>query len=87
MSAGGQRGTDLSGITGMRLRDSSDFVAQVRLQETYQMFNTTTANAVRPRISNGNNYYLQFLQGSKESCGSCAGLPYNGKGVILSYRN
>jgi len=87
MSAGGQRGLDVSGITGMRLRDSSDFVAQVRVQEMYQMFSTTTANAVRPRIRNGNDYYLQFLEGNKESCGTCAGLPYTAKGVILSYRN
>jgi hypothetical protein len=87
MSAGGQRGTDLSGITGMRLRDSSDFVAQVRLQETYQMFNSATANAVRPRIPNGNDYYLQFLQSTKEGCGTCVGLPYGPKGVTLSYRN
>jgi hypothetical protein len=87
MSAGGQRGLDVSGITGMRLQNTSDFVAQIRVRDMYQMFNSTSANAVRPRIRNGNDYYLQFLQGSKESCGTCAGLPYGANGVTLSYRN
>jgi len=75
----------------MRLRDSSDFVAQVRVQEIYQMFNSTNANAVRPRIRNGNDYYLQFLEGSKEGCRTCVGLPYSpnpGSNVFtLSFRN
>lgn len=87
MSAGGQNSTSLSGIQGMRLREASDVVAQMRVRQMYQQFNSNTPTAVRPRIRNGNDVYLQFLQGIKEvssnvtgsaSCIACAGLPYNG---------
>ena len=101
MSAGGQNSTTLSGIQGMRLRDSADVIAQVRVRQMYQMFNSNTPNAVRPRIRNGNDYYLQYLQGLKEvssnvngyiSCSTCAGLTYNGNvqsdptKFVLTYR-
>lgn len=94
MSAGGQNSltsadstSSFKGITGMRIRDSSDFVAQARVRQIYQLFNSNAPNAVRPRIRNGNDYYLQYLQGIKEvssnvtgsaSCTTCAGLAYNG---------
>jgi predicted membrane-bound dolichyl-phosphate-mannose-protein mannosyltransferase len=96
MSAGGQNSTTLSGITGMRIKDSSDVLEQTRLRQIYQLFNTTTPNAVRPRIPNGNGLYLQYLEGLKEvssnvngyaSCTTCAGLNYNGNRLILTYRN
>ena len=96
MSAGGQNSTTLSGIQGMRLRNTSDVVTQIRVRQVYQLFNATTPNAIRPRIPNGNDVYLQFLQGTKEvssnvngyaSCPACAGLAYNGRGLILTYRN
>ena len=68
----------------------------------YQQFNSNTPNAVRPRIRNGNDSYLQFLQGIKEvssnvngfaSCITCAGLTYNGNvqsdstKFILTFKN
>ena len=100
MSAGGQNSTSVSRITGMRIKDSSDVVEQLRVRQIYQMFNSTTPNAVRPRIPNGNGLYLQFLEGTKEvssnvtgysvctECsGATAGLAYNGNRVVLSYRN
>ena len=102
MSAGGQNSTSLSGIQGMRLRDSADVVAQIRVRQMYQLFNSNAPTAVRPRIRNGNDYYLQYLQGLKEvssnvsgyaSCIACAGLAYNGNTqsdstkFILTYRN
>jgi len=97
MSAGGQNSSTLSGIQGTRLRETSDVVAQIRVRRIFQMFNSSTPNAVRPRIRNGNDVYLQFLQGIKESssnvvggsasCTACAGLTYNGNGLILTYRN
>jgi hypothetical protein len=86
----------------MRIRDTADVVAQNRVRQTYQQFNSNTPNAVRPRIRNGNDVYLQYLQGLKEvssnvngsgSCTTCAGLTYNGNlqsdptKFILSYRN
>jgi len=46
MSAGGQRGIDVSGITSMRLQYASDWVERERLQMVYQTFASTTgANA------------------------------------------
>jgi hypothetical protein len=77
MSAGGQRGTDLSGITSLRLQYASDFVTRERLQMVYQTFASTTgANAYRNETPNGNDSFLQFAQGIKESCATCVGLPY-----------
>ena len=102
MSAGGQNSSSNVGITGMRIRDTADVVAQIRVRQTYQQFNSNTPNAVRPRIRNGNDVYLQYLQGVKEvssnvtgsgSCTTCAGLTYNGNlqsdptKFILTYRN
>lgn len=102
MSAGGQNSTSLSGIQGMRVRDSADVVAQSRVRMIYQQFNSNTPNAVRPRIPNGYNSYIQFLQGIKEvssnvtgsaSCIACAGLTYHGNvqsdstKFILTFKN
>lgn len=109
MSAGGQNSLTLAdgtagfkGITGMRVRDSADVVAQIRVRQMYQQFNSNTPNAVRPRIRNGNDVYLQFLQGIKEvssnvtgsaSCIACAGLTYHGNvqsdstKFILTFKN
>jgi len=80
----------------MRLRDSADVIAQVRVRQMYQMFNTIAPNAVRPRIRNGNDHYLQYLQGLKEvssnvsgyaGCTTCLGLTYSGNGLVLTNRN
>ena len=109
MSAGGQNSltstdgtSSFKGITGMRIRDSADVVAQSRVRQIYQLFNSNAPTAVRPRIRNGNDYYLQYLQGIKEvssnvtgsaSCTACAGLTYNGNvqsdptKFVLTYRN
>jgi hypothetical protein len=96
MSAGGQNSTSVSRVTGMRVQNSSDVVEQIRLRQIYQLFNSPNPNAVRPRIPNGNGLYLQYLEGVKEvssnvngyaSCTTCAGLTYNGNGLVLTYRN
>jgi hypothetical protein len=109
MSAGGQNSltsadgtSSFKGITGMRIRDTSDIVAQIRVRQTYQLFNSNAPTAVRPRIRNGNDVYLQFLQGVKEvssnvngyaACTTCVGLPYNGNvqsdstKYILTFKN
>jgi hypothetical protein len=84
MSSGGQRGIDLSGITSMRLQNASDFTARERVQMTYQTFASTTgANAYINETPNGNDSYLQFLQGVKENCSNCTGLPYQFSKVRL----
>ena len=86
MSAGGQRGIDLSGITSLRRQDASDFTTQARVRLVYQTFASTTgANAYANETPNGAGYYLQFLQGVKESCSNCTGLPYPNR-VAWSFR-
>jgi len=95
MSAGGQRGIDVSGITGLRQQNASDATKRVQLQLMYQNFASTTgANAYKFRTPNGNNNFLDFTQGRKEvavgtSClvGTCSnrGLPYN-YDVNMSFR-
>ena len=95
MSAGGQRGIDVSGVRPMRLQYASDFTERRRDQLVYQTFASTTgANAYVNHIPNGNGYYLNFLQGLKEqyaittgvSCISCVGLPYM-KRVNMRFRS
>jgi len=86
MSAGGQNSTSLSGIQSMRLRDSSDVIARARVQGVYRMFNSTAPTAFRNRAPNGYDSFLQFLQGRKEGCENCTGLPYQPL-VGLSFRN
>jgi len=102
MSAGGQNSTALSGIQGMRIKDTSDVVAQTRVRQIYQLFNSNAPTAVRPRIRNGNDVYLQYLEGLKEvssnvngyaACPACVGLTYNGNTqsdptkFILTFKN
>ena len=91
MSAGGQNSTTLSGIQSMRLRDSSDVVSRSRVQGMYRMFNSTAPTALRNRAPTGYDSFLQFLQGRKEGCETCVGLPYQplttNTTTILSFRN
>lgn len=92
MSAGGQRGIDVSGITGLRLQDTSDVIKRKQVQLMYQNFASTTgANAYANRTPNGYNYYLQFIEGRKEvgrtdisgaNCVPCTGLPYQYSNVM-----
>lgn len=75
MSAGGQRGIDVSGITGMRLQNASDFTERLRNQLVVQTFASTTgANAYLNETPNAWGSYLNFLQGRKEDCSACTGL-------------
>ena len=85
MSSAGQRGTDLSGITTMRLRDAADVTAQNRVKQAYQMFSGATVNAYANRTPNGNGYYSDFLTGIDE-CSNCLGLPYQ-RSQTMSFRN
>ena len=91
MSAGGQNSTSLSGIQSMRLRDASDLTARDRVQGMFRMFNSTAPTAFRNRAPTGYDSFLQFLQGRKEGCATCVGLPYQplttNTTTILSFRN
>ena len=81
MSAGGQRGIDVSGINTLRIQYASDFVSSERLQLVYQTFASTTgANAYRNETPNAYGSYLDFLQGRKEvrTCIDCSGLAFTG---------
>lgn len=75
----------------MRLRDTSDVVAQARVQGMFRMFNSTAPTALRNRAPTGYDSFLQFLQGRKEGCATCVGLPYQplttNTTTILSFRN
>ena len=96
MSSGGQRGIDVSGITGLRLQAASDVTKRIRLQDIYQNFASTVgANAWRNRTPNSTGYFLDFIQGRKEvgrrdisfsDCSTCAGLPYQ-YSATLTFRN
>ena len=86
MSSGGQRGIDLSGITSMRLQFASDVTKRTKVQLVYQTFASTTgANAYLNETPNGNDSYVEFLQGIKESCSNCTGLPWQ-KSISRSFR-
>lgn len=95
MSSGGQRGIDVSGITGLRLQTASDVTTRLRLQDVYLNFASTTgANAFRNRTPNGTGYFLDFLQGRKEvgrrdicgsDCSTCVGLPYQST-LVMNFR-
>jgi hypothetical protein len=96
MSAGGQRGIDVSGITGLRLQNASDVTSRLRYQEVFQTFASTTgANAYRNETPNAVGSYLDFLIGRKESgrrdislsdCSTCTGLPYQ-KTLTRTFRS
>ncbi len=94
MSAGGQRGIDISGVTGVRLRNTSDVVYRKRVQLVFQTFASTTgANAYINQTPNATGSYLDFLVGRKEvgrqdislgvasDCSLCTGLPYQNRAV------
>lgn len=95
MSSGGQRGIDVSGVTGLRLQTASDVTTRLRLQETYLNFASTTgANAYRNRTPNSTGSFLEFLQGRKEvgrrdisfsDCSTCVGLPYQSN-LVMNFR-
>ena len=91
MSAGGQNSTSLSGIQSMRIQNASDVIAVARVQGVHRMFNSTAPTAFRNRTPNGYDFFLQFLQGRKEGCANCTGLPYQPLTTnttrILSFRN
>ena len=86
MSAGGQNSTSLSGVQSMRLQNTSDVVARLRVQGIHRMFNSSTPTAFRNRAPTGYDSFLQFLQGRKEGCATCLGLPYQPL-TGLSFRN
>lgn len=77
MSAGGQRGIDISGITATRIQNASDVTFRLNSRLIYQNFASTTgANAYVNETPNAWGSYLQFLQGRKEGCATCTGLPF-----------
>lgn len=97
MSAGGQNSIASGNIPAfvgpqsMRIRDASDVTARDRVQGMFRMFNSTEPTAFRNRAPTGYDSFLQFLQGRKEGCATCVGLPYQplttNTTTILSFRN
>ncbi len=77
MSAGGQRGIDISGVTSLRVQHASDATKRTKIRMVYQTFASSTgANAYLNETPNANGSLIEFLQGAKDCSGSaCAGLP------------
>ena len=77
MSAGGQRGIDISGVTSIRVQNASDATTRTKVRLVYQTFASSTgANAYINETPNGNDSYIQFLQGVKDCSTGCLGLPF-----------
>ena len=98
MSAGGQRGIDVSGITGIRLQNASDVTNRIKLQGVYNNFGSTIgANAYINETPNAYGSYIQFLTGRKEvgrrdislsDCSTCLGDPFvDGVPASRSFRS
>lgn len=94
MSAGGQRGIDVSGLNGLRIQHASDATRRIYVTEMFQNFSPTSANAYRNQTPNGTGYFLDFTIGRKEvgrrdisfsDCSTCVGLPYQ-YSLPLSFR-
>ena len=77
MSAGGQRGIDISGVTSLRVQYASDRTKQTKIRLVYQTFASSTgANAYVNETPNANGSYVEFLQGAKDCSSGCTGLPF-----------
>lgn len=85
MSSGGQNGTTLGGLQGMRIRDASDVITQTKLRLAY-ITNVPTgsgysgANAYRSKgVQNSYDFLFQVQKGFRE-CGvsnvAVAGQPF-----------
>lgn len=80
MSSGGQRGIDISGVTSIRIQNTSDQVYQRRVRLVYQTFASTSgANAYVNETPNATGSYLDFLVGLKDCSSGCLGLPYQSR--------
>lgn len=76
MSAGGQRGIDISGVTSLRIQYASDKIKQTKVRAVYQNFASVTgANAYQNETPNANGSLIEFLQGVKDCSAGCLGLP------------
>lgn len=77
MSSGGQNGIDLSGITGLRIQNASDVTRrrhfQMSFQDVIQIGGNTPSNHY---LHNSYGYLRDALNGVKEDCADCSGLPY-----------
>jgi hypothetical protein len=84
MSAGGQRGYDISGANTMRIQDASDFTHRTNVKLVYHAYSSSIgANAYAGDNTAGTGALMDYLQGTKEisnastGCQTCVGLPYN----------
>lgn len=71
------------GITSAYIRDAQDVTLQKKRQLTYINLKQGGDGAPRYTTDNGNESYLTFLFGKKESCASCTGLPFQLRDVRL----
>ena len=88
MSAGGQRGIDISGVTSLRVQNASDATTRTQVRLVYQNFASVTgANAYVNETPNANGSLIQFLQGLKDCSAGCLGLPQIQWNVNRSFRS
>lgn len=97
MSSGGQSGTTLNGLQGMRLRDASDVLAQTKVRLAYITnipvgSGYSGVNAYRSQgVQNSYSFLFQVQQGFRE-CAAVAGQPFamttgtvvNGSGATVT---
>jgi hypothetical protein len=72
-----------TGITAEYIRDAQDVTRQLKRRLTYLNFKQGGDGAPRYTTDNGNESYLSFLFGKKESCATCIGLPFQLRDVRL----
>jgi len=94
MSSGGRRGLDVSGNTGMRIQNSTDYLYQKKVQLIYTTNTAITANPViaswksrnayQSHTPNGNGFVRQFIAGWRE-CDCSGGLPTMATGNITPF--
>jgi hypothetical protein len=97
MSAGGQRGIDISGVNTLRVQDASDFTHRANLRLIYHAYGSSIgANAYAGDNPAGTGALLDFLAGTKEisnassGCQTCVGLPYTmgvSNVIVWAFRN
>jgi hypothetical protein len=90
MSSGGQNGTSLAGLQGMRIRDASDVVTQTKLRLMFTTNNSANSkySGVNAYKSKGNqnsyNFLLQVQEGLREWNGGYSSNVGMGTGIAWS---
>ena len=79
MSSGGQSGSNLTGLQGMRIRDASDVITQAKLRLMYITNNQSNSgySGVNAYRSKGNQNSYDFLVQVQKGLRECAAVQGN----------